>query len=343
MTSLKFFQKILNWFHFHGRKNLPWQIKKNPYKVWISEIMLQQTQVNTVIPYYKNFIKLLPNTKILSETSLDTILNIWSGLGYYARAKNIYKTSKILKEKFCNKLPNNFNDIIKLPGIGKSTAGAILSFGFNLYSCILDGNIKRVLIRYYGININDKKLEKLLWKKIQSLTPIHNTAKFNQACMDVGSLICKKSNPKCNICPLYNTCESFKNKQLLTIYHKKKIISITTKKTWFLIVQYHTRIFLEKQNDSKIWKNLFCFPKFSCQNKVSLWIKKYDIKINQTLALKNFQHALSNLKLYIIPIWIKINHHSIISKNNKLWYDLEKPQNIGLPKPIIKILNKIYL
>lgn len=227
MTFFIFSQIVLNWFHTFGRKTLPWQIKKNPYKVWISEIMLQQTQVNTVIPYYYKFIETFPNIKTLSNSSLNSVLNLWSGLGYYARARNIYKTANIIQKNFDGQFPNNFVDIIKLPGIGRSTAGAILSFGFNFYSSILDGNIKRVLIRYYSININEKNIEKKLWKIIESITPIYNTDKFNQALMDIGSLVCLKKNPKCNICPLNKKCYSLQNKNWSKYHYyktnKKKI------------------------------------------------------------------------------------------------------------------------
>ncbi|AAO27205.1 A/G-specific adenine glycosylase [Buchnera aphidicola str. Bp (Baizongia pistaciae)] len=343
MTTLVFYQTILNWYHHFGRKTLPWQIKKNPYKTWISEIMLQQTQVKTVIPYYCKFIKRFPNIDTLSDSPLDSILNLWSGLGYYTRARNIYKTAKILKQKFNGIFPNSYAEIIKLPGIGKSTAGAILSFGFNLYSCILDGNIKRVLIRYYSININNKYIEKLLWKTIESITPIYHTNKFNQALIDIGALICLKSNPKCNICPLKSTCKSYLNNKLFQINCKKNKKHIIPKtKYWFLILQYKNYIFLEKRQNLGIWKKLFCFPQFIRQNDILSWIQKNNTKIKKINILNEFKHKLSHLTLYINPIWIIINKISIFSNNNKtIWYNLNNPQCIGLPTPVTKIITKI--
>ncbi|XBC40215.1 MAG: hypothetical protein U0T62_02570 [Buchnera aphidicola (Nurudea ibofushi)] len=212
IPSSLFSQIVLNWYHTNGRKHLPWKITNNPYKIWISEIMLQQTQVNSVIPYYNKFIQIFPNINILAHTSIDKILNIWSGLGYYTRAHNVHNTSKIVVKNYNGIFPNHFSDIIKLPGIGRTTAGAILSFGFNLYGCILDGNIKRLLLRYFNISFKKKEpIEKKLWNIIKFITPIYNTSKFNQAIIDIGSLICLKSKPKCKICPLIKTCLSFKN------------------------------------------------------------------------------------------------------------------------------------
>ncbi|MBZ2279400.1 A/G-specific adenine glycosylase, partial [Buchnera aphidicola] len=191
MTNYCFSQLILNWYHINGRKNLPWQKDKTLYKIWISEIMLQQTTVKTVIPYFQKFLKKFPNIHILSSSTLDEILYLWSGLGYYTRARNIYQTSQIIKKKYKGEFPKEFSNIIQLPGIGKSTAGSILSFSLNYFFPILDGNIKRVLMRYYGIhpNIKTTKIQKELWKIIAIKTPLHNTGKFNQAMIDLGSLI----------------------------------------------------------------------------------------------------------------------------------------------------------
>ncbi|MDE5285482.1 MAG: A/G-specific adenine glycosylase, partial [Buchnera aphidicola] len=208
MTDYCFSQLVLNWYHEHGRKDLPWQKNKTLYKIWISEIMLQQTTVKTVIPYFQKFLKKFPNIKILSSSTLDEVLYLWSGLGYYARAKNIYKTSQIISKKYKGKFPEEFSKIIELPGIGKSTAGAILSFSLNYFFPILDGNVRRVLIRYYGIQqeIKVREIQKKLWKIIEIKTPLYNTGKFNQAMIDIGSLICKPKIPLCKKCPINKKC-----------------------------------------------------------------------------------------------------------------------------------------
>jgi len=223
MTTYIFSQLILNWYHSHGRKNLPWKKDKSLYKIWISEIMLQQTTVKTVIPYYKKFISKFPNIKSINDSQLDDILHFWSGLGYYKRAENIYKTAKIIQEQYQGFFPTHFLDLIQLPGIGKSTAGAILSLSLDYFFSILEGNVKRILTRFYGIigYSKEKKTEKKLWNLIESITPINNTGKFNQGIMDLGATICTSKHPKCNLCPLITQCIAYKEKNWTKYYLKK--------------------------------------------------------------------------------------------------------------------------
>lgn len=253
MTFYIFSQLVLNWYHLNGRKNLPWQKDKTLYKVWISEIMLQQTQVTTVIPYFNKFISKFPNLNALNDGTLNDILYLWSGLGYYNRAKNIYETAKIIKNKFNGKFPKNILDLVKLPGIGKSTAGAILSFTLNYFFSILDGNVKRILIRYYGVSgcLKNTKTEKKLWNLIENVTPIHHTGAFNQGIIDIGSLICTAKTPKCNICPLNIKCTAYQEKEWkkYSFQNNKKIK--LTKKYWFIIIYFKDEIWLKKKHHKK--------------------------------------------------------------------------------------------
>ncbi|XBC38155.1 MAG: A/G-specific adenine glycosylase [Buchnera aphidicola (Floraphis choui)] len=338
-------QLILNWYHTNGRKYLPWKTKINPYNIWISEIMLQQTQVKTVIPYYIKFIKRFPNINILAKTTINDVLNIWSGLGYYTRAHNIHYTANIIVKNYDGQFPNNFYNIIKLPGIGRTTANAILSFGFNFYACILDGNIKRTLLRYFNLHLNGKKeIEEKLWKIIELITPIHNTNKFNQAIMDIGSLICTKSKPKCNICPIHNKCLSFiKNDWSSYPINKKKLLKIQ-KKIFFLIIQYQNFVFLNKNMLNEIWKGLYYFPIFYNELEISKWIKNEKIKIKTKIIQPPLICKLSHIQLFCTPIQIKINKMFFINKlNYEIWFNMSNPQNIGLPSPIKRIIKNIFL
>ena len=194
-NQLKEFSKsLITWHKNNGRHNLPWQININPYSVWISEVMLQQTQVKTVLPYYKKFLIKYPNIKALNESCLEDILESWAGLGFYRRAENIYKSSQIIKEKYECIFPKEYEDIISLPGIGRSTAGAILSIAYNKKYPILDGNVKRVIKRYFAIR-GESNAEKNLWDISEGLLPSKNNNIFTQAIMDLGSMVCVKSNP----------------------------------------------------------------------------------------------------------------------------------------------------
>ncbi|XBC41228.1 MAG: A/G-specific adenine glycosylase [Buchnera aphidicola (Nurudea yanoniella)] len=336
-----FSQLVLNWYHENGRKNLPWKKYINPYNIWISEIMLQQTQVKTVIPYYEKFIKNFPNIKILANATIDHILHVWSGLGYYSRAHNVHSTAKIILKNYKGKFPNNFIDIVKLPGIGRTTAGAILSFGFNFHACILDCNIRRILLRYFKLHEHTaKNSEKKLWSIIESLTPIHNSNKFNQAIMDLGSLICLRSRPNCKICPLNKKCFYFSKKKWSTLNPITTQKKISKKTIFFLIILYKNLIFLRKNKISTIWKGLYCFPIFSNQLEILEWIKNKKIKIKNQKISTTFIHKLSHIQLFCIPISIQIkNLFSINEVDKHLWFNKNNPQRIGLPSPIKKIIN----
>ncbi|MCW5197081.1 A/G-specific adenine glycosylase [Buchnera aphidicola] len=342
MKYWQFSQLIINWYHMYGRKNLPWQIKKTDYHIWISEIMLQQTQVKTVIPYYKKFISTFNTIDKLAQTNLDEILHIWSGLGYYKRAINLHKTAKIIINKYHGYFPNSIIDLIKLPGIGKTTAGAILSLSKNFSFPILDGNVKRILTRFYNLPKNFNKLkhyENKLWHLINMITPIHNANKFNQGMMDLGSLICQYKKPKCHICPLNQNCQYIKNFN----NQKTNITKIIKKKIFFyLIIQYKNFVYLERRKNKKIWENLFCFPEFNNIKDINTWLIQNEIKNKNNEKINSIYHQLSHIKLKMKMFKIIIKNKKIFSKNNHyIWYNLYNPPHIGISQPIKKIL--IYL
>ena len=200
----QFSSHVLSWFDKFGRKTLPWQLNKTPYRVWLSEIMLQQTQVNTVIPYFKRFVERFPSLPDLAEAEQDTVLSLWTGLGYYARARNLHKAAQLAVERYDGQLPDSQAELETLPGIGRSTAGAILSLGFGKPAAILDGNVKRVLARYFGESEWPGKtaVQRSLWQHSEALTPAHRHDDYNQAMMDLGALVCTRSKPDCQACPL---------------------------------------------------------------------------------------------------------------------------------------------
>ncbi|ANZ22732.1 A/G-specific adenine glycosylase [Buchnera aphidicola (Diuraphis noxia)] len=342
MTIYSFSQLVLNWYHENGRKNLPWQKNKTLYIVWISEIMLQQTTVQTVIPYFKKFILNFPDVKSINDSTLDKILYLWSGLGYYNRARNIYKSAKIIQTQYNGVFPDQFANLIKLPGIGKSTAGAILSLSLNFFHSILDGNVKRILIRYYDFrgSIKDRKLEKKLWCLIESITPINNTGQFNQGMMDIGSLICTRGKTKCNICPLKKSCIS-NIKQNWEQYPSKNIKKTSHEKTsWFILIKSKNNFWLERNTIKNVWKGLFCFPNFDTEKKALIWLKEKKINLKKIKKMLSFFHKFSHFILHIHPILIDCPHNLKFHGDNKIgiWYNLNKPKHIGLPQPVKKIL-----
>ena len=335
---LWFQQQVLNWYQQKGRKNLPWQIPIDPYRVWISEIMLQQTQVETVIPYFEKFLKQFPDIQTLSKAELDQVLHLWSGLGYYARARNLYKTANILVTQHQAQLPQALDELIQLPGIGRSTAGAILSLGFNHSAAILDGNVKRVLCRYFCIAgwPGKTSVQKQLWQLVEKLTPYNGARPFNQAMMDIGSLICKRSKPNCSECPLSKKCLSF-NQSCIHIYPTKKPgKEMLIKKKVFLLIQNEQHHFLLiKRPPSGIWGAMWCFPE-------PMDLEAGNVPYQQIALTHSFQHQFSHFKMDASLYTATLTQHNMISDSQRIiWYDPLKPETIGLPTPISIQLNKL--
>jgi len=332
-------KKLLSWYDKNGRKNLPWKTK-NIYKIWISEIMLQQTQVKTVIPFYKKFIKSYPTLKLLSDASLDDIFNLWSGLGFYRRAENIFKTSQIIKRSFMNKFPTNYDDLIKLPGIGRSTASAILTFSENDNLAILDGNIKRLLSRIYMIDTSNysSQTEKDLWSHSESILPDVRAADFIQGLMDLGNLVCTKNKPNCKICPLTSSCLSYKNNNYLDLSFKKTVKK-SFEEVWALaILDNNERIFLERIIFKNLWKGLYSSPLFTSKNNMFLWLDNYKLLNDLKKDKWDFSHKLShkNLLFHIQLCQIKSNKKISLMGDN--WYNLSDIGQ-GTPRFQEKIIN----
>ncbi|CAL4324058.1 Adenine DNA glycosylase [Buchnera aphidicola (Pterocallis alni)] len=341
MKYWQYAQLIINWQHVYGRNNLPWQVYKTPYYTWISEIMLQQTKVQTVIPYFKKFITEFPNIYTISCTNINKILYLWSGLGYYSRAHSIYKTSKIIINKYNGIIPNHATELIKLPGIGKTTAGAIISLGYNLYAPILDGNVKRILMRIYNIQpiYTLHVLQKKLWEIIENITPIYNTGKFNQGMMDLGALVCLPKKPKCHLCPIKKYCQYIPQKDIQKISFKKLL---KNKKRYYVILKYDQTLFLQQRKEKKIWKNLFCFPEFTSILKMNIWLYKHNIHDNKNIQYTKVNHHCSNINLQMFFFIIQItNKKNIIQNTKNIWYNKKLNQHIGIPSPIKKIITNL--
>lgn len=344
------FQKcVLSWFDQNGRKNLPWQTNKTPYRVWVSEIMLQQTQVATVIPYFQQFLKKFPTVHALAAASIDEVLHLWSGLGYYARARNLHSTAQKIAQCHHGEFPASLAELVNLPGIGRSTAGAIMSIAFNKATPILDGNVKRVLTRFAGIKdpINDKSVEAKLWQLAENYTPKQRASDYTQAMMDLGSIICKRSKPLCQICPLKNSCVAFKTEETDTIPYKKKGKALPVKKSTFLIFKKGNEVLLSKRLAKGIWGGLWSFPEaeanaysFSSQK----FAKQFKIKIKMIKQLPYFRHTFTHYHLDILPILFEIEEIEFlkyIEEQEQIWYNLKSSRNIGLPKPVKQLIQSI--
>lgn len=355
-----FARSVLRWYDKYGRKNLPWQKNKTFYQVWLSEVMLQQTQVSTVIPYFERFIDAFPTIKALADAPLDEVLHLWTGLGYYARARNLHKAAQTVRDQYRGEFPTDFQQVWDLAGVGRSTAGAILSSVLNAPYPILDGNVKRVLSRYFTVEgwAGEKKTENRLWLLSAEVTPTERAADFNQAMMDLGAMVCTRTKPKCELCPLSKKCGATLTNSWEKYPAKKPKKQLPERESYFLILAQNGKVALEQREQSGIWGGLYCFPQF--EDKATLLQYLQQLGIREYQEWSAFRHTFSHFHLDIFPIyaqyrqterdenrsdWKKIeensaDYKSTISSTINYWYDPENPDQIGLATPVKNLLTE---
>ncbi|WP_368883069.1 A/G-specific adenine glycosylase [Proteus mirabilis] len=344
MEAQQFSQVVLDWYHKYGRKTLPWQQEKTPYHVWLSEVMLQQTQVATVIPYFERFIARFPNVTALAKAPLDEVLHLWTGLGYYARARNLHKAAQHIVDKHQGQFPDTFEDVCALPGVGRSTAGAILSLSLKKPYPILDGNVKRVLARCYAVEgwPGKKEVENKLWEISELVTPTKGVEYFNQAMMDLGAMVCTRTKPKCELCPLSTGCMAYAHHSWADYPGKKPKKVIPEKTTYFLILQYDNLVWLDKRPPAGIWGGLFAFPQFETKMLLEQWLAEHGLENNKTEQLISFRHTFSHFHLDIVPICVKLSRFtSMMEAQQGLWYNLQTPASVGLAAPVENLLRQL--
>ena len=339
-----FADRLLLWFDRYGRKELPWQKDITPYRIWVSEIMLQQTQVNTVIPYYNRFLEAFPTIEILAAANEDAVLHKWTGLGYYARARNLLKASQKVMMKYEGKLPLSVDKLCELPGIGQSTAGAIVAICTNKYAVILDGNVKRVLTRYLSIGgwPGKNSVMDMLWREASALTPRHRVADYTQAIMDLGATVCRRTKPDCKACPLNSDCQALLA-DTIDLYPEKKPKKILPLKHAYLLVITNDKrqVMLEKRPSSGLWGGLWSFPETRADN-IEASLKTLSLIPLSKKTLDSFRHTFSHFHLEIIPVHIKTKHsNKRIELAKHQWFNLDDTPAIGLTRPVTLILKKL--
>lgn len=337
-----FQQLLLTWFDQHGRKDLPWQHPITPYQVWLSETMLQQTQVTTVIPYFLAFTEKFPTIRTLAQAPVDEVLQLWSGLGYYARARNLHKSAQLIVDK--GEFPDNLAELLELPGIGRSTAGAILSIAFGQSTPILDGNVKRVLTRLMAIPgwPGSSKVAQQLWEASARLTPITRTADYTQAIMDLGATVCTRRNPGCYICPLATMCVAWLT-GTVNAYPASKTTKRLPIKHCLLLVITNTdgEILLQKRPPTGIWGGLWSLPECDTIEMMRDWCANQNLTITYYQAGNQQRHTFSHYHLDFTPVYIdtmSTQANFIAEAGGLAWFSTQKIQ-VGLPAPIKKLLN----
>ena len=344
-----FAQRVLSWAERYGRTDLPWQHERTPYRVWVAEIMLQQTQARTVIPYFERFTSKLPTVTSLAEAPLDDVLSLWTGLGYYRRARLLHKAAQKVVHEHNGQVPNTLDELIELPGVGRSTAGAILSSGFDQPGVILDGNVKRVLARFHAVDGEVRRAAVLnqLWALAESHTPNVRNAAYAQAIMDLGATCCTKSTPNCSQCPVSSRCEAFDADKVAQYPNSNRPTSVRHETLrLLLIVDAQGRSLLQRQSQDGLWGGLWlpirnesnaCIPELLIQ----LGIDTEQNRREETLA--PFIHTLSHIRFEVTAqvVYLAEEASPDSSRDDLVWFDSDDSPSLGLSKLTLALLDKV--
>ena len=342
-----FARRVLTWFDQHGRKDLPWKQDPSPYRVWISEIMLQQTQVVTVIPYFLRFMSRFPSLEDLARAEVDEVMAHWSGLGYYARARNLHRAARLILDQYAGRFPLQLDVVKSLPGIGRSTAGAILSLATGQCHPILDGNVKRVLTRHRAIagwpGLNP--VLDLLWQLATSLTPRDRPGDYNQAMMDLGATLCTRARPQCAICPLREDCQARLAGQIRAYPYPKPRRSLPSRATRILILANpRGEILLERRPPTGIWGGLWTLPECGLDQEAADWCQEH-LGVDAMLVEKMppRRHTFSHFDLEIWPQRLDLAREPdrLAEGDRRLWHRPGEPLSLGLPAPIRRLLREL--
>ncbi|MCC1495811.1 A/G-specific adenine glycosylase [Alcanivorax sp. 1008] len=346
MTPASFHNTVLDWYDQHGRKDLPWQQNINPYRVWVSEIMLQQTQVSTVIPYFERFMKRFPTVQKLARAPQDEVLHLWTGLGYYARARNLHRAAQIVVAEHGAVFPADVSALSSLPGIGRSTAGAIASISMDIRAPILDGNVKRVLARFHAIAgwPGEKPVESQLWKIAEKYTPTRRLRDYSQVMMDLGATLCTRSKPRCHECPLAKHCSAFKAGTVSQYPGKKPSKATPVRQTLMLLLENeHGEVLLEQRPPSGLWGGLWCLPEIGDPALLKGALNERGLNGGRIKALPDFRHTFSHFHLDISPLRIKVKPAGKVVRETtrQRWVKHNSPGELGLAAPIKKLLESL--
>ncbi len=332
------------WQRQHGRHGLPWQGTRDPYRVWLSEIMLQQTQVATVIPYFERFVARFADLPGLAAADLDEVLSYWSGLGYYSRARNLHAAAQRIIQDCGGVFPARPEQLAVLPGIGRSTAAAIAAFCFGARAAILDGNVKRVLARHFGVEgfPGERATEMRLWALAESLLPLAQVDIYTQSLMDMGALLCTRSKPRCADCPVAGSCVALATQRvalLPTARPGAKKIRLH-KTAQFVILHHAGRIWLEQRPPTGIWGGLWSFPELPVHDDVlSVCRDSWGLNVLAVRACPSFRHVFTHFGLTITPCWVEVAELPLrVAEQDGWWARPDEALAAAIPVPVRKVL-----
>lgn len=341
-----FARRLLDWFDQHGRHDLPWQRSPSAYQVWLSEIMLQQTQVTTVVAYYQRFLQRFPDLHALAAASLDDVLSHWAGLGYYARARNLRRCAQQVIDQNDGEFPTDIETLQMLPGIGRSTAAAILAFTQQQPHAILDGNVKRVLARFHAVDGSPsiRAVEQQLWQLAEQHTPMHRVGDYTQAIMDLGATVCTRARPRCTQCPLNADCAALRM-HAVDRYPQSRTRKVTpVRATQFLIIRNEDgEVLLEARPPNGIWGGLWSLPELSLDASVQAWCTQQGLPTHAAQKWPVLRHTFTHFQLDMHPVLVETAHTrlNVMDAGRWLWYKDGMTKYVGVPAPVRKLLDQL--
>ena len=344
-ASADFAERVLAWYDEHGRHGLPWQSPATPYRVWVSEVMLQQTQVTTVIPYFERFMARFPDVESLASAPVDAVLHLWSGLGYYARARNLHRAAQKLVSEYGGEFPNDLDAVRELPGIGRSTAGAILSLAKGQAQAILDGNVKRILARYHAVDgwPGRSAVERELWTHAESHTPAHRPAAFNQGMMDLGATVCLRREPLCSVCPLSADCAAYHQGNPADYPARKPAPAKPVRRTRMLLLVDAGHVLLARRPPAGVWGGLWSPPECDPGADVAEHCRdELGLEVTDIQAWSTLRHTFSHFHLDIEPVQARVAARAAgaaMEGSECIWYNMRAPQAKGLAAPVSRLLD----
>jgi A/G-specific adenine glycosylase len=344
-VNRRFASAVVRWQRRHGRHDLPWQGTRDPYAVWLSEIMLQQTQVAAVVPYYRRFRARFPDIASLAAASEDEVLQLWSGLGYYSRARNLHRAAQVVVERHGGRFPEALADIARLPGIGRSTAAAIAGFAFGARAAILDGNVKRVLARHFLVPgfPGDRAVEQKLWALAESLVPPRDNAAYIQGLMDLGATVCTARNPQCPRCPLHGTCGAYARDRVADYPAPRPRRTLPTRRTAMLVLRHGEEVMLEKRPSVGVWGGLWSFPELAAgEDAAVVSARRYGCETRRVERLGVLRHGFTHFALQITPLVAEVRRVAPrAAQPGVVWLPVAEALGAAVPVPVRKLLRAL--
>ncbi len=338
--------RVTAWHERHGRHDLPWQNTRDPYRIWLSEVMLQQTQVAAVIGYYQRFLAAFPDIASLADASIDAVYAVWSGLGYYRRARHLHAAATIIVREHGGAFPRELAQIAQLPGIGRSTAAAIAAFAFGAHAAILDGNVRRVLARHRGIDgfPGDSAVERKLWSAAEALLPDERIEAYTQAMMDLGATVCVRSRPRCDACPAAQDCVANNTQRVHELPTPRPPRTLPQRTIQVAVLEHHGAILFERRGATGVWSGLWSLPEFAPDEDIlAASGVRYGVEAMRAEPLPAIEHGFTHYHLTMLPRRVALAGLSTLQAPTRVWWTIDEALAAGLPAPVKRLLRTLQV